>query len=315
MGGTLIRRVIRHLRTAEVSLPLTPPTNSHILIACSGGVDSTALAVLVAKYGRKIVHGVSILHVNHGWRGRQSDADARFVQKLAVQLGVPCIVEKLDPSRKPQDRSWEEWGRTERKRLYARHAGPGGFILTGHQADEVCETLLWRLLTGSAETHGRGILTQADNEIRPLLPCFKAELASFLKEEGISWREDPSNADPKFLRASFRTRLRPILDEQFPRWKEHLLRLASESPAAPAKDSPARDWLAEWFGGAGVRMRRVHWNQIHSWLSQIQGHRSSRPAARDRVLDRLQLEDGWNVRLEVQEGDRTPRIVIEQDCK
>jgi tRNA(Ile)-lysidine synthetase-like protein len=312
MGGTLIRRVVKHLRSAELSLPLAPAINSHILIACSGGLDSTALAVLIAKYGQKIVQKVTVLHVNHGWRGRQSDADARFVQKLAARLGVSCIVEKLDPARKPQGRSWEEWGRVERKRLYARHAGPGGFVLTGHQANEVCETLLWRLLTGSPDTHGRGILAQVDNEVRPLLSCFKSELASFLKEEGISWREDPSNSDPKFLRAAFRTRLQPILDEQFPRWKEHLLRLASESPAALQKGSPARDWLAEWFGGAGVRMRRVHWNQIHSWLSQMQGDCSSRPALRNRVLDRLQLEDGWSVRLEAREGSRKPRIVIEQ---
>ncbi len=313
MGGTLIRRVIAHLRSADIRLPLIPFTNSHILIACSGGVDSTALAVLIAKYGKKIAQGVSILHVNHGWRGRQSDLDAQFVQKLARKLGVPCITEKLDPTRRPAGRSWEEWGRIERKRLFEHHSGPNGLVLTGHQADEVCETLVWRLFTGSVETHGQGILVREGREIRPLLSCFKEELAAFLREEGISWRKDPSNVDPQFLRAAFRTRLEPILNEQFPRWKEHLLRYASRSRQEPPKDSPARSWISEWFGSAGVRMKRVHWNKIQDWISRMQELTAARPAPRDRILDTVNLEDGWKVILELQQGRRSPRIVLSRE--
>ncbi len=312
MGGTLIRRVIKHLRSAEIPLPLQPSTNSHILIACSGGLDSTALAVLIGKYGRRIAQDVSILHVNHGWRGRQSATDAREVQKLSRQLGLRFILEKLDPSKRPSGRSWEEWGRFERKRLYEKHVGAGGWVLTGHQADELCETLLWRLFTGSAATHGQGILARDGREIRPLLTCFKSELAAFLAEEQISWREDPSNSDPKFLRASFRTKLKPVLDTQFPKWKEHLLRYASTGRNSPQEATPAGEWLAEWFGGAGVRMRRVHWNHIHGWLNQVTS--STRAAApRDRTLDSLHLEGGWKVRLEAAVGKRKPRIVLEQD--
>jgi tRNA(Ile)-lysidine synthetase-like protein len=310
MGGTLIRRVIAHLRSADIRLPLTPSTDSHILIACSGGVDSTALAVLIAKYGNKIAQGVSILHVNHGWRGRQSDLDAQFVESLARKLGVPCVTEKLDPADKPVGRSWEEWGRIERKRLYERHAGPDGIVLTGHQADELCETLVWRLFTGSVETHGKGILVRQGKEIRPLLSSFKEELEAFLKEEGLSWRRDPSNTDPQFLRAAFRTRLEPMLSQQFPRWKEHLLRYASSSRQALRKDSPAQSWIAEWFGAAGVRMKRVHWSTIREWISRIQKTTAARPAPRDRVLESMDLEDGWRVGLELQEGSRSPRIIL-----
>lgn len=314
-GGILIRRVIRNLRLAGVALPFEPSSGSHILIACSGGLDSTALTTLIANYGAKLTRDAAILHINHGWRGDQSDQDAQFVENLARRLGVRFIIERLDPKARPRGRSWEEWARTERKRVYEKHAGPSGLVLTGHQADELCETLLWRLLTGAAKTHGRGILVREGREIRPLLGCFKWELEAFLREEGVSWREDSSNADPRFLRAAFRARLKPELDRQFPRWQEHLLRYA-EQPSLKEGEPPQQpvlDFLGECFGAAGIRMRRVHWERLQQWISKMKETPDSSPTfTRDRPLDSLDLEAGWKVRLVAQAGTSTPRIVIER---
>jgi len=317
MGGILIRRVIRALRDAAVPVPLpTPIENSHILIACSGGLDSTALAILIAKYGKRLAREVVLLHINHGWRGPESDEDARFVEALARRLGIPCRVETLDPANRPAGSSWEDWGRRERKRLFARHAGPNGLVLTGHQADEASETLLWRLFTGAAGTHGGGILVREENEIRPLLGCFKSELEAFLREEGVSWREDPSNADGRFLRAAFRTRLKPLLDEQFPRWRQQLLGYAQGRAATPGDagdEIAARDWMAEWFGTGGVRLRRVHWKRLQSWLSGMAEEPRRKAFARSRSLDSMDLAGGWTVHWEAPAGRRRTRIVIERD--
>src|ERR1700722_3530025 len=87
-GGRLVRLAIATLRHAGATLPI----NSDILIAVSGGCDSVALAHLVARYGRRIVGKGSVrwIHFNHGWRGKESDGDARFVANLARKLGVPC---------------------------------------------------------------------------------------------------------------------------------------------------------------------------------------------------------------------------------
>ncbi len=85
-GGRLIRSGIKTLRErAHLDLPL----DAHILCACSGGPDSVALAVLLARYGRRLAAAkITLLHINHGWRGRESDADARWVGRLAQKLGT-----------------------------------------------------------------------------------------------------------------------------------------------------------------------------------------------------------------------------------
>ncbi|MEN9723628.1 MAG: hypothetical protein RJB38_1614 [Pseudomonadota bacterium] len=315
-GGRLIRETIASLRQAEVTLPLNSTVlDSQILIACSGGLDSTALAVLIAKYGQKIAQGVSILHINHGWRGHESDQDAQFVEALARKLDVNCIVERLDPQAIPAGESWENHARQERKRLYEKYAGERGFVLTGHQADEQCETLLWRLFTGATHTHGAGIGVQEGRELRPLLDIWKTDLRAFLEEEGISWREDATNRDERFLRASIRENLEPELTRLFPRWKHHLLALSRGSRGLNDSTSNlTREVLASWFGSAGLRMRRVHWQTLQRWLEQIQDKKpptASRSAAGS-VLDRLTLPSGWEARLERKQNSNSLSLVIEQ---
>src|SRR5271167_2083638 len=92
-GGQLIREVVRSLRMQKFKLPLGDIT-SHILIAVSGGADSIALAHLLIQYGRRVVSrdAIRILHVNHGWRGAESDRDEQLVRAFARKMGVPFSV-------------------------------------------------------------------------------------------------------------------------------------------------------------------------------------------------------------------------------
>jgi tRNA(Ile)-lysidine synthase len=217
MGGTLIRRVVKFFR--DESLLNKGETYPGLLVACSGGSDSTALAVLLTRYGRRIVApgGITLLHVNHGWRGEESDGDSRFVADLARRLGVKAI--RFKSKRLPKKgESWEDAGRKLRKRLFERALtrAPNAAILTGHTKNDLFETKIWRFFTGVYETQGEGILTQFKGEVRPLLDVTKQELQTFLKEEGISWREDASNQDPRFLRNRLRNELIPVVDQLFP---------------------------------------------------------------------------------------------------
>lgn len=213
VGGRLIRVLVASARSAGLKLPLT----SHILCACSGGVDSVALAVLLAKYGRRVggVAGISLLHVNHGWRGKESDADERFVVKLGKTLGVPVRVRRIGEKPKKGE-SWEAHARSLRKAIYLEEAAEKGLVFTGHQADDQAETRLWRLFTGAFATLGEGILPRHGVEVRPLLGVRRSDLVAFLKEEKQIWREDATNQDPRFLRARMRRELMPVIEAIFP---------------------------------------------------------------------------------------------------
>jgi tRNA(Ile)-lysidine synthase len=221
-GGRLIRTVIQALRRQGFALPLT----SHILCACSGGADSTALAVLLARYGRRVGKppSLTLIHVNHGWRGKESDGDERFVRNLAKRLGVGFRVHSV--SEKPKSgESWEAHARGIRKAFFREASREFGSapVFTAHTADDQAETRIWRFLTGAYEKLGAGILPRHEVEVRPLLGVRRETLRAFLREERQTWREDSSNRDLRFLRARMRKDLMPVIEALFPRAVEAII--------------------------------------------------------------------------------------------
>jgi len=214
-GGFLIRRVINFLRMHNVDLPL-----KKVILTNSGGSDSMALCHLFIKYGRKLVlpENISILHVNHGWRGKESDEDENFVHEYAKRMEVPIHIFKLTKPTKEQSkrRSLEDLARIERKRIFSEVSCKDTVILTAHHSDDLAETLLWRLCSGKMESHSKGILVKSGNEIRPFLSSTKEELKMFLKEENLNWREDHTNHDGNLLRSKIRQKVMPNLIEVFP---------------------------------------------------------------------------------------------------
>jgi tRNA(Ile)-lysidine synthetase-like protein len=273
VGGRLIRQVIKHLRDGQVSLPIA----SHILIATSGGSDSVALAHLLVKYGRRVagVGRIELLHVNHGWRGVHSDGDEKFVEALATSWEVPVSIHRLSPPamKKSNPDSLEEVARLQRKEIFQKEAErKGAIVLTAHQADDVAETLLWRLFTGAAKTHGGGIAVRHGVELRPLIQARKADLQAYLKEEGQSWREDSTNFEGRFQRSRMRLDLMPVVERLFPRGVEHLvaLGLAAQTQASAAKElEPKQDELnslSALFEASGLKVRRPHWEAVTKQL-------------------------------------------------
>jgi len=161
---------------------------------------------------------VTLLHVNHGWRGSESDADAEFVRQLGKRLGVSVRVRKLRKKPKKGD-SWEAHARTLRKAIYrdeSKRLG-GALVFTAHSADDQAETRLWRIFTGAFHQLGEGILARHEVEIRPLLGVRRSDLRRFLKEEKQTWREDASNLDRRFMRAQMRQDLMPAIERMFPK--------------------------------------------------------------------------------------------------
>jgi tRNA(Ile)-lysidine synthetase-like protein len=269
VGGRLIRDVIGFLKSQNIELPIT----SHILIGLSGGPDSVALAHLLIKYGRRVAPkgGIRLLHVDHGWR-EKSVEDARFVKTFAKCWDVPLEMKKLKApavNETYQGRSWEEVARDARKAFFKEAAEKHeAIVLTAHQADDLAETLLWRLFTGASQTHGGGIAVRHGVELRPFLTQRKSTLLKYLKEEKQKYRIDESNLDPRFLRARIRSELVPTVEKIFPKAMDHLVKLGLAAQAS-GLGSGVADELSQsevgpeiLFQAAGIRGRRPHLEAI-----------------------------------------------------
>jgi tRNA(Ile)-lysidine synthase len=191
-----------------------------LVIAVSGGPDSTALLVLAAGWARRLRRPPKLLAltVDHGLRP-QAAAEAAAVKRLARRLGVAHRTLRWRGA-KPKT-GLQEAARLARYRLLTQAAARAGFahILTAHTLDDQAETVLFRLARGSGLTGLAGIAAvsllpvSGGSEIflvRPLLHVPKARLIATLRTTGIAYSEDPSNTDPRYTRARLRV-LMPAL--------------------------------------------------------------------------------------------------------
>lgn len=302
-GGTLIRHVIQALRRhGSIKLPL----DSHILIAVSGGVDSMALAKLLVKYGRRVAdfRKIRLLHINHGWRGVESDQDEKLVRNVAQRWGVPISVFRIKDQLKSQaarGRSPEDFARDARKRIYEtvsrRYASEGkqAFVLTAHHADDVAETLIWRFFTGSLSTHGGGIAFRHGPELRPLLGIRKRDLIAFLREEGEGWAEDRTNHEGVLLRSRMRMELIPVIESVFPLAIQQVARQGLRALVEISRGTLEADEQvgpAVLFSAAGLKVRKAHWE----WLRDLNEQRSAKAMPQQPI--QLSLPGGWTLRAE-----------------
>ena len=192
-----------------------------LVLAVSGGSDSTALLVMTARWAeqlrKRLKRAPKLLAVtiDHGLRP-ESKHEAAQVRRLARRLGIPHRTLRWS-GRKPKT-GLQEAARFARYRLLAEAATRAGFehILTAHTLDDQAETVLFRLARGSGLTGLAGIAHASPVPaggktsvflVRPLLSVSKARLAATLKNAGIDHSEDPTNRDPRFTR----TRLRALM--------------------------------------------------------------------------------------------------------
>jgi tRNA(Ile)-lysidine synthase len=156
-----------------------------------------------------------------------ADADARFVERLGEELRLPVIVERVSVDNSaglsPEDAMRR--ARYAAYRLWAERRSASRVAL-GHTADDQAETVLMRLLQGAGPRGLAGIPPVRGPYIRPLIELRRLEILSELKARNLSWVEDPSNRDPKFLRNRIRHDLLPLLAGDYnPRIVEALCRV------------------------------------------------------------------------------------------
>src|SRR5262245_22921170 len=215
--------------TVALALRRLLPQRQEIRLgmAVSGGPDSTALLGAVAEIAPRRKLQLTILHVNHALRP-EADQEQQFVETLAREYHLPCLVKKLTP---PMNRSGIEiWARTERYRFFQQTKEQYGLdaVALAHTRDDQAETVLFRLLRGSGHRGLAGIPAMREGWIiRPLLECSRQEILDYLFAKNLSYITDASNADLRFSRNTIRHVLLPLLECEFsPQIRYHLAHLA-----------------------------------------------------------------------------------------
>jgi tRNA(Ile)-lysidine synthase len=225
-----MRPLITHVSRTITRWQLLGPTD-RVAAAVSGGSDSVALAwilrAIAPEFGASFA---GLIHVNHGLRGAESDADEAFCRELAERLGVPIEVRRRDVAALARDRrvSVEVAAREARYACFDESAGSLGvnLVATGHTEDDQAETVLLRLLRGAGSRGLSGIRIRRGRFIRPLLETSRSELQHHLRAMGEPWRDDASNADRAIIRNRIRHELVPVLSDIAPGGVRALARFA-----------------------------------------------------------------------------------------
>ncbi len=194
----------------------------RILVAVSGGPDSTALLSLLRDAAQDLRLDLHVAHLDHGWRGREAEKDAEFVRRMALRSGLPVTVGKVQPSawtaQERRQSSREARARTIRTRFLLEAARQIGAqkVALGHTRDDQAESFLLRLLRGSGSRGLAGTYPVVDGIIiRPLIELRRRDLLQYLRDHGLRYRIDATNRDTSLARNRVRRRLLPLLEREF----------------------------------------------------------------------------------------------------
>lgn len=230
-------------------------------LAVSGGSDSMALLHLAAQWCKDNDVEAVVLCFDHAIEGENSAEEAKFVSAEAEALGLELVVERADPPvREGNGKSLEMAARDARRAFYTRAAEAHNLdaIATGHQRDDVAETVLLRLLRGAGAAGLSGLRPDSRAlprvpTLRPLLGFSRYELRQWLQSRGKSWMEDVANSNLKIPRCRMRLRGIPALAAAMGEDEGRIVEVLAQSAAILREEDGllaqlADDWLAAQGG-------------------------------------------------------------------
>lgn len=258
-------------------------TESHILVALSGGADSVCLLCVLKELQEELGITVSAMHVHHGIRGAEADSDAAFCQELCAQRKVPCRVVYVDVPAvaEIQKMSLEEAARMVRYQaleeqrqnilgeLNQRCVGQGipdeikgdarVQIAVAHHREDQAETVLWNLFRGSGLKGLSGMEPVNGAVIRPLLEVSKEEILEYLRQQEILWQQDSTNDSDDYTRNRIRHHILRYSTEHINgKSAEHICQAATLAGQADAYlQKQARRWLEAEQNDGFVRVSRL----------------------------------------------------------
>ena len=282
----------RLIRIIERAWPADEWQNHNLLVAVSGGPDSTALLIALDAIHRRVpgTSRLGVVHVNHRLRP-ENDQHAKFVESLARSLELPYLVQSLPdtpaspvtgtPSEDVLRAARYDCLKTAAKRFGARH------VVTAHHQDDQIETLLFRILRGTGLAGLRGIPPfRVDGDVtfvRPLLHADRALIRAALEERHQPYQTDSTNAQSVATRNFLRNELLPLIETRFPAPGASLLRLQQQA-------SLVQDWIAQQ---APEPETCYHRRGDHGWVLDRDVVRDQHPMIVHHVLTRLWHSAGW----------------------
>jgi tRNA(Ile)-lysidine synthase len=267
----VLSRILRTIRERALV-----ERGDHILVAVSGGPDSTGLLFGLLKLCPRLGASLSVACVDHGLR-RESADEAAAVAKTCQRLGLACVVIPVDVAKARRSHvSRQEAARLVRLGALQEAAKQLGCnkIALGHTADDQAETVLFRIIRGTGVAGLAGIPYRRELFIRPLLDVRRAELLAYLAKRKLPFFTDPSNANRRYARSRIRHDILPMLARENPRVVEALLALSRG-----ARDGSARSWRG----------------QLPSALHL--------PSRTEQIVDRLVREGRGSRRVSVKDGE------------
>ena len=246
-----------------------------LLIACSGGADSLALAVATAELSRRSDLVASAVVVDHGL---QTDSAAVAAAALEVVAGLGISVEAVRITVVATGSGPEAEARSARYALLEQLARQRrATVLLGHTADDQAETVLLGLARGSGTRSLAGMAVRRGPYLRPFLRLRRAATRAVCTEAGLTPWSDPQNTDPRFARVRVRDRVLPVLEAALgPGVTEALARTAASARAdADLLDDLAAEQLVGSEPDCG-RLRAqppaIRRRVLRNWLRDAGGH-------------------------------------------
>ncbi len=231
----------------------------RVLVAFSGGADSTALLVALKELGRLREVLIEAAHIDHGLDAG-SRTRAEFAAHIAGKLDLPLMVSRCDvAAERRRGESLELAARRVRYRELERLRLETGarYIATAHHCGDQAETVLMRLGAGHGITALAAIPSRRGPIVRPLLSRHRRELVDFLRARGFDWIEDPTNSVLAVPRNRLRHFLLPRLAADTPDLAARLARLAGVAARANLRLSRVLDdWLEPRTEGSATHVSR-----------------------------------------------------------
>jgi tRNA(Ile)-lysidine synthase len=270
--------IVARVRRTLLERALVAP-GTRVLAACSGGPDSAAMLVALARLCSALGFELEAASVDHGLRPGAAD-DVEVAAEQAAKAGVAFHRLRVDVVRTGSLQANARVARYAALHDLASRRGAAR-IAVGHTLEDQAETVLMRLLRGAGVAGLSGIEPlRGDGVIRPLIDCRRADVAAFAAQHCARLARDPSNDDPGYERVRMRRELMPALLREDPALVEHLASLAEDAREQLAALAPAAEAVREAalqqdgsidLSSLARAPRAIQTLALRGWLAQSTG--------------------------------------------